>query len=68
MKMSKFSLTSPSHTRNLTKLGRSRFSGVFASALGGGAIGSTFGVPGLLVGTAVGTGVGLMTKKKAENG
>lgn len=68
MKMNKLDLIRQSRTRHFTKLGQSRFSGVFASALGGGAIGSTFGIPGLLVGTAVGTGVGFMTRKKAENG
>ncbi|TFW26276.1 hypothetical protein E4L96_04545 [Massilia arenosa] len=41
----------------------SRFDSVFVSAVGGGALGSVFGVPGLLAGLALGSWIGFVTAK-----
>jgi hypothetical protein len=39
------------------------FSTIFTSVLGGGSIGSVFGIPGMVVGAAIGGGVGAMIRK-----
>jgi hypothetical protein len=52
------------HKHKLVKKSSPTFSAVFASAVGGGTIGSVFGVPGLLVGAAIGGGIGVMMRDK----
>ena len=42
---------------------QSAFSVIFTSALGGGSIGSFFGVPGVLLGTAIGGGIGAVIQR-----
>lgn len=39
------------------------FSTIFTSVLGGGSIGSVFGVPGLVVGAAIGGGFGAIIRR-----
>lgn len=39
------------------------FSTIFTSVLGGGSIGSVFGVPGMVVGAAIGGSLGAMIRK-----
>lgn len=39
------------------------FSTIFTSVLGGGSIGSMFGVPGMVVGAAIGGGFGAIIRK-----
>ena len=52
------------HKNKLVKRSSPTFSAVFASAVGGGTIGSVFGLPGLLVGAAIGGGIGAMMRDK----
>jgi len=40
----------------------SSYSTIFASAVGGGTLGAAFGVPGVIVGAAIGGGIGVFMK------
>jgi hypothetical protein len=66
------STAAPNHikTANLRKnrlrSKNSSFATVFASAVGGGTIGSIFGAPGLLLGAALGSGIGLYVERKGH--
>jgi hypothetical protein len=53
-------------TKNKLKLQKTSFPAIFASAVGGSTIGSMFGLPGVLVGAAIGSGIGFYVEKKAH--